>query len=118
VKSEVLPSSGEYGIEFLIALTLPQFKQAIKEQEWTNLQRYSQLLKMLNGTLKTAWEETLETDYPLDSDCTKDNWPKAIDKLIICFLNCKKSRDMQWRYLDIRKPPMSHQHIIFMGQFR
>ena len=73
MKSEVLPSSGKYGIEFLIELTLPQVKQAIKEQEWNNLERYSQLLKVLNGTLKTAWEETLETDYPLDSDCTKEN---------------------------------------------
>ena len=54
MKSEVLPSSGKFGIEFLIALTLPQFKQAIKEQEWNNLERYSQLLKVLNGTLKTA----------------------------------------------------------------
>ena len=78
MKSEVLPSSGEFGIEFLMALTLPQFKQAIKEQEWNNLERYSQLLKVLHRTLKTAWEETLETDYPLDNDHTKENWPKAI----------------------------------------
>ena len=74
MKSEVLPSSGEFGIEFLIALTLPQFKQAIKEQEWNNSERYSQLLKVLNGTFKTAWEETLETDFLLDTDHTKENW--------------------------------------------
>ena len=33
-KSEALPDSGEYGIEYLVALTLPQFEQAHKEEEW------------------------------------------------------------------------------------
>ena len=33
-KSEALPDTGEYGIEFLLALTLPQFEQATSEQAW------------------------------------------------------------------------------------
>ena len=98
VRSEVIPDDGTNGIEFFIGLTYPQFLQAYKEQSWTEVEGWSQLAKVLNGTLKTAWEETLEADFSKDAARIDTNWDSAIDKLIIRFLNCKKPRDVQWRY--------------------
>ena len=49
------PDDGLNGIEFFIALTYTQFLQAYKEQEWTEPEGYSQLAKVLNGTLKIVW---------------------------------------------------------------
>jgi len=70
------------------------------EQKWSQVEGYSQLAKVLNGTLKTAWEETLNADFSNDADRTDANWDGAIDKLIIRFLNCKKPRDVQWRHYE------------------
>jgi len=96
IRSEVIPNNGLNGIEFFIALTMPQFQEAYKEQQWTETEGYTQLTKVLNGTLKTAWEETLKADYSEDSSRTDANWDVVIDKLIVRFLNCKKPRDVQW----------------------
>ena len=98
IRSEVIPDDGLNGIEFFIALTYAQFLQAYKEQDWNEVEGYSQLAKVLNGTLKTAWEETLDADFSYDADRTNANWDSAIDKLIVRFLNCKKPHDVQWRY--------------------
>ena len=53
IRSEVIPDDGLNGIEFFIALTYAQFLQAYKEQDWNEVEGYSQLAKVLNGTLKT-----------------------------------------------------------------
>jgi len=98
IRSVVIPDDGLNGIEFFIALTYTQFLQAYKEQDCNEVEGYSQLAKVLNGTLKTAWEETMDDDYSDDADRTNANWDSAIDKLIIRFLNCKKPRNVQWRY--------------------
>jgi len=107
-KSEALPDNGEYGIEFLLGITIPQFEQAHKEQEWDPKERYSQFLKVLNGTFMTSWEETLETDYPDDADRTNANWTEATYKFIKRHLNCKKSCDIMWRWMEssYKKEPL------------
>ena len=51
IRSEVIPDDGTNGIEVFIGLTYPQFLQAHKEQKWTEVEGYSQLAKVLNGTL-------------------------------------------------------------------
>ena len=94
----MIPNDGTNGIEFFIGLRHPQFLQAHKEQKWTKVEGYSQLAKVLNGTLKTTWEETLDAGFSDEATQTDANWDTAIDKLIIRFLNYKKSRDVQWRY--------------------
>ena len=81
-----------------MGLTYPQFLQAYKEQDWTKVEGYSRLAKVLNGTLETAWEENLDADFRDEANRTDDNWDPAIDKLIVRFLNFKKPRDVQWRY--------------------
>ena len=95
IRSEVIPNDGTNGIEFFIGLTYPRFLQAHKEQKWTEEEGYSQLAKVLNGTPKAAWEETLDADFSDEADRTDAYWDEAIDKLIVRFLNCKKPRDVQ-----------------------
>ena len=53
-RSEVMPDDGAHGIEFFIALIYPQFVEATKEQKWTKDKAYTQLSKVLNGTITTA----------------------------------------------------------------
>jgi len=86
----VIPNDGTNGIEFFIGLTYPQFLQANKEKEWTEVEDYSQLAKVLKGTLKTACEETLDANFSDDANRIDDIRDTAIDKPIVHFLNCKK----------------------------
>ena len=96
--SKVIPNDGTNGIEFCIVLTYPQCLQAYKEQDWTEVEGYSLLVNVLNGNLKTVWEETLDANFSNEATRTADNWDPPIDKLIVRFLNCKKPRNVQWRY--------------------
>ena len=110
IKSEVIPDDGTNGIEFFIAITLPQFTTAYAEQGWTHRNRYEQFTKVLNGDMRTTWEEVLESnDFKDDNKRTDANWPKAVDTLICKFLNCKKPRDVQWRWIEngYSKPPLN-----------
>ena len=76
VKSEVIADDGTNGIEFFIALTLPQFNRAHAEQGWQPRERYEQFAKVLGGDMRTTWEEVLETDYRSNStNRTNNNWP-------------------------------------------
>ena len=106
----MIPDDGTNGIEFFIAITLPQFNIAHTEQGWTHRNRYEQLTKVLNGDMRTTWEEVLESnDFKDDDKRTNANWPKAVDTLICKFLNCKKPRDVQWRWIEngYSKPPLN-----------
>ena len=99
VESEVIPDDGTHGIEFFLALTYPQFAQAYIEQEWSQEQGYTQLTKVLNGTLKITWEEVLDSpDFADPLSRTDDRWDDAISQLICKFLNCRRPRDVQNRY--------------------
>ena len=40
-RSEVMPCDGNFGIEFYLANTLPQFIIAYKEQQWSEAEGYS-----------------------------------------------------------------------------
>ena len=90
-----MPNDGTHGIKLFIALTYPQFMETKKKQKWTEDEAYTQLSKVLNRTLKIAWEETIEANYSEESSCVDQNWDNAIDKFIVYFLNCKKPRDDQ-----------------------
>ena len=56
IKSEVIPDNEMNGIELFIGLTYTQFLKAHKEQKSSEVEGYSQMTKVLNGTLKTACE--------------------------------------------------------------
>lgn len=114
-RSEVIPCDGTLSIEFLIALTLPAFEIAYKEQGWTPSEAYEKFGKCLTGDMKTSWEETLDKDYPDESDRTDGNWEAAKDSFIKKYLNCKRPRDVQLRDLEhnyrkaIAVTPEAHQ---------
>ena len=59
VKLEVIPDDGTNGIEFFVALTLPQFNRAYGEQGWQAHDRYEKFAKVLGGNMCTIWEEVL-----------------------------------------------------------
>ena len=100
-RSEVIPCDGALSIEFLLALTLPQFEVAYKEQGWTPSEAYEKFGKCLTGDMKVAWEETLDKDYPDEmADRTDANWESAKDAFIKKYLNCKRPRDVQLRDLE------------------
>ena len=113
-RSEVLPCDGTNTMEFLIALTLPQFEEAYKEQDWTAAEAYTQFAKCLTGELRVAWDETLDKEFPRDDERTDANWERAKDTFIRRYLNCKRPRDVQLRSLehkykkDVMEPPPSH----------
>ena len=94
----MIPDDGANGVEFFIGLMYPQFLQANVDQKWSQVEGYSQLAKGINGSLKTAWKETIDANFSDDADRTNVNWDEAIAKLIIHLLNCKKPRDVQWRH--------------------
>ena len=96
IHSEVIPNDGTNGMMFFIALTYPQFLQTHKEQKRTEVEGYSQLTKVLNGDLKTAWEVSLDADFSNETSHTDTNWDDTIVQLIIKILNCKKPCDVQW----------------------
>ena len=109
VKSEVIADDGTNGIEFFIAITLPQFNRACDEQNWEEAERYEQFTKVLGGDMRTTWEEVLESGtYSRERNRTANAWPKAVDALICKFLNCKKPRDVQLRWIEngYNKPPL------------
>jgi len=72
-RSEVIPCDGALSIEFLLALTLPQFEVAYKEQGWIPSDAYEKFGKCLTGDMKVAWEETLEQEFPADNERTDVN---------------------------------------------
>ena len=53
-RSEVIPCDTSFTMEFLLALTLPQFEQAYFEQGWDQDDAYTQLTKCLHGDMKVA----------------------------------------------------------------
>ena len=98
IRSEVLPCDGSFGIEFLLALTLPQFNDAYKEQNWESHEGYTKFGSVLTGDMKVTWDETLEKEFPQDSDRTDDAWESAVDSFVKRYLNCKRPRDVQLRH--------------------
>ena len=106
-RSEVMPCDGNFGIEFYLANTLPQFAIAYKVQQWSEAEGYSQFTKALVGDMKIAWEETLEQDFPDESDRTGANWDRANYTFVKKYLNCKRPRDVQLRHHETgyAKPP-------------
>ena len=99
-RSEVIPCDSGFTIEFLFALTFPQFEHAYIEQDWSEEEAYSQLTKCLHGDMKVAWEETLDKDYPDEADRTDANWVECKNKFVVRYLNCKRPRDVQLRHLE------------------
>ena len=108
-RSEVTPDSGRYGVEFHLSLTKPQFETARKEQNWTGEEMFDHFTQVLSGDIKTAWEETLESDFASSATRIHQNWEDAQSKFIDRYLNCPKSRDVMLRYMEtgIKKNAMT-----------
>ncbi len=72
------------------------FVKEYNEQEWSKVQGYTKLTKVLNGTFKTAWEEVLDsTDFAGPLSCKDDCLEAIISQLIFKFLNYKRPHLMQ-----------------------
>ena len=88
-RSEVTPDSGRYSIEYYLSLMKLQFDTARKEQNWTGAEIYDHSTQCLTGDIKTSWEETLESDYPQESQRTHPTWDTAQDKFMSCSVSWK-----------------------------
>ena len=62
-RCQVLPCNGEYGLEYFLSLTLPQFVEAYKELGWDAQEGYTKFLTCLTGDMRISVEETLENEY-------------------------------------------------------
>lgn len=99
---EVTPDLGKYGIEFLLALTMPQYNTPRKEQEWTGKEMFDHFSQVVTSDSKTDWEETLKQDYHGETEGTGQNWTNAMDKFMRRYLNCHKPRDIMLRFMEGR----------------
>ena len=72
-RSEVTPDSGRYGVEFYLSLKKPQFDIARHDQNWTGKELFDHFTQVLSGDVKTAWEETLESDFAPSATRTYQN---------------------------------------------
>ena len=51
---------------------------------------YNHFTQCLTGVIKTSWEETLESDYALESQRAHANWDTAQEKFMEHYLNDKE----------------------------
>ena len=62
---------GTHCIECVLSIMQTQFEIACEEQNWTGPEVFNQFAQVLSGDVKVAWEETVENDYPQESDKTR-----------------------------------------------
>ena len=61
---------------------------------------FDHFTQVLSGDVKTAWEETLESDFASSATRTHQNWDDAQTKFIDRYLNCPKSQDVMLRFME------------------
>ena len=99
-KTKVHIYGGKFGMEFLLAKTIPEFLQAANKLKFTWQDSYDEFEACLDGPAKIAWQEVL-LSLPLLDCKLKASFSAATDKLIKKLLNNNSPRDQQWIYLSL-----------------
>jgi hypothetical protein len=108
---EIHKDNGEYGVEFTIDKTIPEFNKGAEKcnLNWSNY--FAEFENVLQGHHKTAWKQVLHEHFPEPVDATvpvpakqdcnqEETFHQAIQLFIQQTLNKKKPRDRQYIYLQ------------------
>ena len=101
--THVTKDSGHYGIEFTLEKTVTEFKEAQKENNWSNDLKWTNFRRCLLGPRRTAWDNLVTAEYAIENTRTTAEFNTALDKWLIKILNCEYPRDVMYRYFENRK---------------
>lgn len=99
MKAEVPVYGGDYGTEFFVSKTLPDFMAAGNRLDWTWPESFVEFGNVLEGSPKTVWEQVLDTYAALDRNL-QSSFDTCIAAFICKMLNNPQPRDAMWIYLS------------------
>ena len=128
--AEVHTDGGEFGPEFTISRTIPDFLRGAEKTNLTYEQSLGEFQNVFRGPLLTDWNHVLATNYPEPVEpefvlpehdrSSAANFKRAIDEFIKRHLKEKKPRDRQYIYMapggdysvhkELLVTPMDHLH--------
>ena len=91
-KGKVTPDSGQYGIDYTLAVTLTKFKDLQKDFGYTGSAMWREWHRCLKGTRQVAWDNLLASDYANENRQNVSTWKTAINKWLKKITNCDKTQ--------------------------